>query len=447
MRPFSCRIAWLIVLSSFMVLTAVWLSGCDTEVVEPEDPDAPVINSLTADPPVIGIRGRVTLKCVAADPEYNKDFTFTWSRTAGSFVNTQGDSTTHPDLSVHANYATWIAPDSPQDVTITVTVDDGTNSSQETTGVSVTSYELIQYWGMVEAVGDSAHHPGFLSMPRGLAIFGDYCYVADYGNDRLQRFDKDTGAYDTLWTQAITATDDTLVVDGPIDVAADASGNIFLVDFRRIYRFAAVGPDLQFTNYVSLGDSFSVSLDMDAAGNLYLCNSDGGSIAGYNNNLGPLGNQVSGLDVPRGITIDSNDNLYVVDYDRFAVPDTVAPDSVVYDTTTTTWILRYDAPGYIAVGDTIGQYGEGGDGNLFAPFALAWSTLDDGLFVTDMGGMGDPLLTRVVMYSGDGTYQLDWGSAGTGLQSFSVPLGIAVDDEGAVYISDTGNDAIKKFAP
>lgn len=447
MRPLSCRIGWLMLLIPFIAIVGLLSNGCEKELVEPEDPDAPIINSLTADPPTIGIRGRVTLKCIAADPEHNKDFTFSWSSTAGSFVNSNGDSTTHPDLSVHANYATWNAPDTPQDVTMTVVVDDETNQTSQSVGVRVTAYELVAYWGMVEAAGDSTHHPGMLDMPRGVEIVGDYCYVADWGNDRMQRFSRLDGTYDTLWTFVVSGPD-TVDIDGPIDIAADDAGNVFLVDHRRLYRFDAVGQDIVFDRYASVPDSFSIGLATDAGGNVYLSKGNSGTIRGYDgDNLSSLPSLVTGLSSPRGITFDPGDDFLVVDYDRIPFADTIAPDSIVYDTTTVSWILRYEAPAYVVVSDTIGQYGEAGDGELYVPFALAYGAFDDAVFVTDLGGSGDPLLTRVVMFSSDGTFQLEWGSAGGALESFNAPLGLAADDEGFVYVSDTGNNAIKKYSP
>ena len=39
-----------------------------------------------------------------------------------------------------------------------------------------------------------------------------------------------------------------------------------------------------------------------------------------------------------------------------------------------------------------------------------------------------------------------WGSYGTGEGEFNMPWGIAVDDEGDVYVADWRNDRIQKFS-
>ncbi|MBC7232244.1 MAG: SBBP repeat-containing protein, partial [Chloroflexi bacterium] len=40
-----------------------------------------------------------------------------------------------------------------------------------------------------------------------------------------------------------------------------------------------------------------------------------------------------------------------------------------------------------------------------------------------------------------------WGLYGSDSGSFNVPSGIAVDQEGNIYVTDSGNHRIMKFAP
>jgi hypothetical protein len=42
-------------------------------------------------------------------------------------------------------------------------------------------------------------------------------------------------------------------------------------------------------------------------------------------------------------------------------------------------------------------------------------------------------------------YLLGWGSSGPRDSEFDQPIGIAIDDEGFIYISDSENNVIKKF--
>lgn len=43
-------------------------------------------------------------------------------------------------------------------------------------------------------------------------------------------------------------------------------------------------------------------------------------------------------------------------------------------------------------------------------------------------------------------YLLEWGSSGPRDNEFDQPIGIAIDDEGFLYVSDSGNNQIKKFS-
>ena len=45
-----------------------------------------------------------------------------------------------------------------------------------------------------------------------------------------------------------------------------------------------------------------------------------------------------------------------------------------------------------------------------------------------------------------GTAITQWGSSGSGNGQFNAPDGVAVDGSGNVYVADTGNDRIQKFA-
>ena len=66
---------------------------------------------------------------------------------------------------------------------------------------------------------------------------------------------------------------------------------------------------------------------------------------------------------------------------------------------------------------------------------------DDGSFyVSD--GYGN---SRIVKFSAEGKYLFEWGKAGSWEGGFDIPHGITLDETGAVYIADRGNERVQVF--
>jgi peptidylamidoglycolate lyase len=55
--------------------------------------------------------------------------------------------------------------------------------------------------------------------------------------------------------------------------------------------------------------------------------------------------------------------------------------------------------------------------------------------------------SRVVKFSKEGKYLLDWGKRGIGPGEFNTPHSVAVDSKGTVYVSDRENNRIQIFDP
>jgi DNA-binding beta-propeller fold protein YncE len=53
---------------------------------------------------------------------------------------------------------------------------------------------------------------------------------------------------------------------------------------------------------------------------------------------------------------------------------------------------------------------------------------------------------RVQKFTGDGDFLAAWGDSGSQNGEFDDPRGIAVDRHGNIYVSDTDNNRIQKFA-
>jgi peptidylamidoglycolate lyase len=82
-----------------------------------------------------------------------------------------------------------------------------------------------------------------------------------------------------------------------------------------------------------------------------------------------------------------------------------------------------------------------GHGNFNLPTDVAFAPNGD-FYVSD--GYGG---SRVVKFSADGRYLLEWGTKGAGPGEFLLPHGVAVDARGRVYVSDRETRRIEVFDP
>ena len=131
----------------------------------------------------------------------------------------------------------------------------------------------------------------------------------------------------------------------------------------------------------------------------------------YSAVYGPAGCDSCGA---HSIRVDPENNIWVVD----------APGQVVY---------KMDSKGKIIL-----QLGRK-DVTFNLPTDVAFAPNGD-FYVTD-GYAG----ARVVKFSRDGKYLLEWGKRGTGPGEFELPHNVVVDAGGAVYVSDRETRRIEVF--
>ncbi|HWA15598.1 MAG TPA: NHL repeat-containing protein, partial [Gemmatimonadales bacterium] len=117
----------------------------------------------------------------------------------------------------------------------------------------------------------------------------------------------------------------------------------------------------------------------------------------------------------------------------------VGPDGSVY--VTDTWnhrVQKFSATGTFM--DTWGTYGEGQTPDSFyGPRGIAVDQNTGHVFVADTGNK------RVVVFDADGNFISQFGSAGLDPGQFDEPVGVAVDNESRVYVTDTWNQRIQTF--
>ncbi|MFT4039723.1 MAG: NHL repeat-containing protein, partial [Thermomicrobiales bacterium] len=78
-------------------------------------------------------------------------------------------------------------------------------------------------------------------------------------------------------------------------------------------------------------------------------------------------------------------------------------------------------------------------GSFFGPRAVAIS--DDAIYIVDTGN------ERVQKFAPDGSFELAWGGYGTEPNHLIEPVGIAIGPDGNIYVADSGNARIAIFTP
>ena len=140
--------------------------------------------------------------------------------------------------------------------------------------------------------------------------------------------------------------------------------------------------------------------------------------SGYTAVYGAAGCHACGA---HSIRVDPDGNIWVVD----------APGHVVY---------KMNPQGRVLM--ELGSKGATGmSRNTFnLPTDVGFAPNGD-VYVSD--GYGN---ARVVKYTADGQYLLEWGSRGTGPGEFGLPHNLVVADEGHVYVTDQDNQRVQVFS-
>ncbi len=125
------------------------------------------------------------------------------------------------------------------------------------------------------------------------------------------------------------------------------------------------------------------------------------------------------LNVPVGIAVDKQGNLYVMDTGNSRVVKFDSDGKLL-----TTWGTRGESDGQFNVNcHGCGRIAVDGQGNVY---------------VADSS-------SRIQKFDGNGKFLAKWGSKGEGNGQFSYRLGVAVDSEVNVYTAEADNDRIEKF--
>lgn len=229
----------------------------------------------------------------------------------------------------------------------------------------------------------AAAQPGQFNEPWGIAIDGEFVYVADTWNGRIQKFSLDGVFISSFGTFDIRAEGTTgeLLFYGPRSIAVQ-DGRLYIMDTGN-HRIQVVDTDGNFvaqvgTNGFTLGQfNEPVGLALDPVGNIYVAEAWSERIQAISNDLIPLNEwrvhawDGNSLDNKPYIAIDSNSRIYT----------------------------------------------------------------------------SDPEGHQVLIFNQIGEYLGRFGRFGNDLSTFDLPTGLTVDAANDVYIVDTNNSRVLKFAP
>ncbi|HTZ62759.1 MAG TPA: 6-bladed beta-propeller [Solirubrobacteraceae bacterium] len=230
----------------------------------------------------------------------------------------------------------------------------------------------------------------------------------------------------------------------------------------------------------------------------------------YLRQVGSQGDGAGQFDYPTGLAVDSQGNLWVADTDNERVVELndegeylktigdesgagklVRPDGVALDGEGDVWVTDYAQEGLRVFNNeghylkTVGAKGAGA-GELVEPVSIAIAARhvwvadfaqdtvtefdEQGEFLRQVGSegsgdgqfelpagiavanghvwVGDVLNDRVEEFNEQGTYLSQFGVSGSeaGQLSLSAPLGLAVDEEEGVWVTDTNNDRLERWA-
>jgi hypothetical protein len=329
--------------------------------------------------------------------------------------------------------------------------------------------------GVVTTIAGTAGTNGFtdgtgavarFNSPVGIAVDGSgNVYIADTGNRTVRKMTS-AGAVTTIAgtpkvTGTVNGTGAAALFELPIGVGVDSHGNVFVADqgidqaIREITPAGVVTTFAGKTGTAGYADGTGTAAEfnepfgvtVDSNGNVYVGDSGNDTIrkitsAGLVTTLAgtPGSGHADGtgaaarFDQTTGVAVDGNGNVYVADEQNDTIRK-ITPAGVVS--------TLAGSPGNGGSAD-----GTGSSAQFYFPFGVAVDGSGN-VFVTDTGNDTIRKITPGgVVTTVAGTPGNSGSTNGTGSAAlFNIPIGIAVDGNDNLYVTEQGSQTIRKITP
>jgi DNA-binding beta-propeller fold protein YncE len=288
-------------------------------------------------------------------------------------------------------------------------------------------------------IGMSGSNPGELNTPHGIDIAPDgSIFVADSGNNRIQKFSPDGTLLASWGTYANILESDAPggTLNEPWDVAVGQDGSVYVADTfnHRIQKFSADGKFIKMWGIFAQGDDPQDlwgprGIAIDPQGNVLVTDTGNKRVLVFDKNLnfitqfGGTGFEAGQFDEPVGIAVSPSGQVVVAD----------------------TWnrrvqIFEPDESGlnYTQVGafDIEAWYGTGINNKPYITVSP-----DNTIVISDPEG------GRVLEFSMDGEFISGLQDISPSTDIFSQPYDLAYDHEGNLWVSDAGSSLLLRFSP
>ncbi|MEA2360032.1 MAG: tripartite motif-containing protein 71 [Solirubrobacteraceae bacterium] len=293
--------------------------------------------------------------------------------------------------------------------------------------VADTGNNRIQRFTIDGGHGAEIVPPGQLSVPQGLAVRGSRLTVADDRHHRLVVFDTGGHFIRTVGAGPGPAPGQ---LTNPYDVAADPSGRLFVADDlnHRVVRFSGPPAYPYKARWGSYGTgpgqlAYPRGIAADAQGNVYVANTGNDRIDVFDRggtllrSFGSSGRATGQFDQPLGVAADASGVRAVVDAVNGRV-QLLGPDGSI--------VAVWGSP---APGPTL----------LPRPVAVAFDPAGNAYVLDQRRG-------RVLVFDrGSGGVARTIGAWGSGPGQMIAPSALTIDPSGTIWVADTGNGRVVRF--